>query len=274
MSPRGDASDAPGPHDEQLDRAWEALEGDDPEEALALAAAVPAGDGERSILEGRAYLVLCMAKAAAGALARATEARGADDHDVRALDAELRLLTWDIAGARRVLDGLAQEAFDVDWWERRSLLADLAGEHHRAEVLLVEARREAPELVQRPARVSDGAFDKIVEEALASLPEAFQRAVSVARIVREPMPWRELAGAEPLEVPPDVLGLFVGPTLHELAEDRSAELPPVIYLFKRNIERASTTRDELFEEIRITLFHEIAHLLGLDEDEVAAMGLE
>ena len=34
-------------------------------------------------------------------------------------------------------------------------------------------------------------------------------------------------------------------------------------------------RDEahLAEEIRITLFHEIGHLLGLDEDEVASMGL-
>ncbi|MEZ6014325.1 MAG: metallopeptidase family protein [Planctomycetota bacterium] len=263
-----------GAYDEQLDQAWEALEDGDPEEALALAASVPSHIGERSLLEGRAYLDLCMANAAAGALARATDARGAEDHDVRALDAELRLLSWDLAGARKVLDQLADEAFDVDWWERRALLADLAGEHHRAEVLLVEARREAPELVERPVRVTDEVFDQVVEEALASLPEAFQRAVSVARIVREPMPWVELAGPEPLAVPPDVLGLFVGPTLHELAEERSGELPPVIYLFKRNIERASSDREELFNEIRITLFHEIGHLLGLDEDEVAAMGLE
>ncbi len=235
---------------------------------------MPEGDGERALVEGRAYLDLGMAKAATGALARASEARGADDHDVRALDAELRLLTWDLAGARKILEALSEEAFEVDWWEKRALIADLAGEFHRADVLLVEARREAPDLVERPTRVPDPAFDQIVEEAIASLPEAFQRAVSMARIVREPMPWRELAGPEPLAVPPDVLGLFVGPTLQELAEERSGELPPVIYLFKRNIERASKDRDQVFEEIRITLFHEIGHLLGLDEDEVAAMGLE
>lgn len=261
-------------HLEQLDRAWDALEDGDPEEALALAAAVPAGDGERALVEGHAYLELGMAKAASGALTRAAAARGDDDHDVRALDAELRLATWDLKGARKVLEGLASEAFDVGWWEKLALLADLAGEHHRAEVLLLEASREAPGDVQRPTRVSDKAFDAIVEEALATLPEAFQRAVSVARIVREPMPWRELAEPEPLAVPPDVLGLFVGPTLHELAEERSGTLPPTIYLFKRNIERAAADREALFEEIRITLFHEIGHLLGLDEDEVAAMGLE
>jgi len=261
-------------HFEQLDRAWDALDGGDPEEALALAASVPAGDGERNLLEGHAYLALGMAKAASGALQRAREARGADDEEVRALDAELCLSTWDLAGAERLLEGLAPEGFDLARWERRALLADLAGNHRRADALLLEALREAPDDALRPARVTDRVFDQIVEQALASLPEAFQRAVSVARIVREPMPWAELAGPDPLAVPPDVMGLFVGPTLHELAEERSGELPPAIYLFKRNIERASATREELFEEIRITLFHEIGHLLGLDEEEVAAMGLE
>jgi predicted Zn-dependent protease with MMP-like domain len=261
-------------HEEQLDRAWDALEDGDPEEALALAASVPADDGERAILEGRAYLDMGMARAATGALSRAATARGSDDPDVRALDAELRLATWDLKGARRLLEDLASEAFDVDWWEKRALLADLAGEHHRADVLLVEARREAPDMVQRPTRVSDEAFDGIVDEALSSLPEAFQKAVAMARIVREPMPWEELARPDPLAVPPDLFGLFVGPTLHELAEERNGELPPTIYLFKRNLERAATSREELFEEIRVTLFHEIGHLLRLDEDEVAAMGLE
>ena len=46
-----------------------------------------------------------------------------------------------------------------------------------------------------------------------------------------------------------------------------------IYLFKRNLERMARDEAHLAEEIRITLFHEIGHLLGLDEDEVASMGL-
>lgn len=259
--------------DDVLDRAWDAFEAGEPTEALSIVAAVPETVGERALLEGRAYLELGMARAASGAVERAAAARGADDHDVRALDAEVRLLTWDLDGARAILESLAREAFDVEWWDRRSLLADLAGDRRGADAILDEARREAPDLVVKPARVRDEVFDSIVEQAIAELPEAFQRAIRMARIVREPMPWAQLAGPDPLAVPPDVMGLFVGPTLHELAEDQSGALPPVIYLFKRNIERASQSRDDLREEIRVTLFHEVGHLLGLDEDQVAEMGL-
>ena len=36
----------------------------------------------------------------------------------------------------------------------------------------------------------------------------------------------------------------------------------------------ATTRDELLEEIRITVLHEVGHLLGLDEDELYQRGLD
>jgi hypothetical protein len=48
--------------------------------------------------------------------------RGADAEDVRALDAELCLMTWDLAGAERLLEGLAREGFDLARQERRALL--------------------------------------------------------------------------------------------------------------------------------------------------------
>ena len=92
------------------------------------------------------------------------------------------------------------------------------------------------------------------------------------RVVREPVPFRELVDpTHPGETPPDILGLFVGATIHDTPAE--AELPPTIYLFKRNLERMARDEAHLAEEIRITLFHEIGHLLGLDEDEVASMGL-
>ena len=78
---------------------------------------------------------------------------------------------------------------------------------------------------------------------------------------------------DPGAVPPDLFGLFTGPDLHELAEDHSAQLPPTIYLFQRNLERACPDTGSLREQIRVTLYHELGHLLGLDEDEVDAMGL-
>jgi predicted Zn-dependent protease with MMP-like domain len=117
-------------------------------------------------------------------------------------------------------------------------------------------------------------FDRIVEDALASLAPPFAERVRAIRVVREPVPFRELVDPrDPSSTPPDILGLFVGPTIHDLAEDFPAQLPPSIYLFQRNLERMARDEEHLAEEIRVTLFHEIGHLLGLDEDGVAALGL-
>ena len=46
-----------------------------------------------------------------------------------------------------------------------------------------------------------------------------------------------------------------------------------ILLFKRNLEKIASTRDELVEQIQITVKHEIGHYLGLDEEEVERLGL-
>ena len=55
-----------------------------------------------------------------------------------------------------------------------------------------------------------------------------------------------------------------------------------IFWFRRDLrladnpalERACRSHDELVEQIRVTLFHEIGHMLGFDEEGVAELGLE
>jgi predicted Zn-dependent protease with MMP-like domain len=49
--------------------------------------------------------------------------------------------------------------------------------------------------------------------------------------------------------------------------------PGLIYLFRRNLLRMCRDREELAREIRTTVLHEVAHLLGLDEDGVGEWGL-
>jgi predicted Zn-dependent protease with MMP-like domain len=83
-----------------------------------------------------------------------------------------------------------------------------------------------------------------------------------------------LEPGDPASTPPELLGLFVGAPNTESSADLNAELPPRIFLFQRNLERAAKDRAALREEIRVTLYHEIGHLLGFDEDGVAEMGLE
>ena len=60
---------------------------------------------------------------------------------------------------------------------------------------------------------------------------------------------------------------FDGTPLPDTAD--AVELRPnYIYLFQRNLERIARDREDLIEQITITLHHELGHYLGLDEDEV------
>ena len=75
------------------------------------------------------------------------------------------------------------------------------------------------------------------------------------------------------ETPADLLGLFVGTPLVDRSIENTGEMPPTVFLFQRNLERAARDEAELEREIRITLFHELGHALGFDEDGVEEMGL-
>ena len=270
--PGAHSHDHDQPADAAIEKAATALENGDPESALVEAARAK-DPGERALMEARAYLSMDMVEAATGALERATEALGDDDVDVVELEAEVALLGWDIEHASACFEAVSEVEDDAYLMERRALLADLGGDSEASHALMQAAHKLDPERPV-PVRISVEAFDALVKGALADLPEGFRASVDAARIVTEPMPFAELNENESLgAVPPDVLGLFVGATIHDQAEGASGELPPTIYLFQRNLERMATSEEDLGIEIRVTLFHEIGHLLGLNEDEVAAMGL-
>lgn len=263
--------DARGGAEEHFEAALDRLGEGAPDGALVEAAREP-DPVLRAYIEVLAHLDLGMAEAARGALGRLTEAAGADDPVTLRAGAEHALRTWDLALARSRTARLADIAPDDPWvFETLALLADMDGDEAAARAAQARARDLDPDAVPEPFSVTDDEFDAIVEETLERLPDMFRRAIAHMRIVREPTPAPELAEGAPLDTPPDALGLFVGPTIHDV--DGEAELPATIYLFRRNLERLVGDAGALGREVRITLLHEIGHALGLDEDEVAAMGL-
>ncbi len=275
MTSNDDNSSADSPADSSMDSAleaaYDALEAGRPDEALVEAARSEDPVG-RALLECRAQITLGHLQAAAGALGRIAEALGDDDLDVLELTGEIALSAWDLDTAQSAFAAVLESEPDEPWiLERLGLLADLRGDFAAGDEF-VDRASALGDPPAPPVRVSEEAFDAAVESALGALAPTFRDRVKHARVVREPVPFRSLVEPEdPAATPPDILGLFAGAS--ELDAPADSDLPPTIYLFKRNIERASGSPEQVAEEIRITLFHEIGHLLGLNEDEVAAMGL-
>ena len=110
-----------------------------------------------------------------------------------------------------------------------------------------------------------------VREVLDGLPEELRdRAVRVP-VVYEALPSR---GMVKDGVEPDTLGLFVGEAFPEQGESLDPS-PAEVLLFLENIyDLAEGDRDVFHDEVRDTYLHELGHYLGLDEEGVAAKGLE
>lgn len=77
------------------------------------------------------------------------------------------------------------------------------------------------------------------------------------------------------DVPEDLLGLYVGVPLEEkgpASAGAGAVLPDRILIFRDNLCEMCESLDELVEEIRITVLHEIGHHFGLDEERLDELG--
>lgn len=60
------------------------------------------------------------------------------------------------------------------------------------------------------------------------------------------------------------MGLYEGATALAAGEG----LPERITLYKRSHEEATGTREELVEEVRRTILHEVGHHFGMEEDDL------
>lgn len=110
-------------------------------------------------------------------------------------------------------------------------------------------------------------FDTAVGEAMDSLPEWVHENLDniEVQVVDEP--------GEDLD-PDDqgLLGLYLGVPINERGSDYVAELPDIIYIFRRPHLELGLAPDALREEIARTLIHEIAHYFGIDDDHLERIG--
>jgi predicted Zn-dependent protease with MMP-like domain len=114
-------------------------------------------------------------------------------------------------------------------------------------------------------------FEKLVADALASIPRRFRDAMSNIAIVVEDEPEPALLDEMEVERGGTLLGLYQGTPLTERRWDYGNTLPDRILLFQGPLERESDDEEDLVVAIGETLIHEIGHYFGLSEDEIEAI---
>jgi len=121
--------------------------------------------------------------------------------------------------------------------------------------------------------ISNADFDRAVAAALDSIPDEFRPYLENVIVEVRDRPDRALL--EEFDETDDLLGLYIGvPIDHRSVDGPLHSLPDRVLVFKRNLCDMCDTLEELVEEIRITVLHEIGHHFGMDEDDLADLGYD
>ena len=124
-------------------------------------------------------------------------------------------------------------------------------------------------------RMTEEEFENMIAEALDSIPEQFLEALENLAVVVEDEPsdyHLAMVGAPNPLGEDELLGLYDGTPLTERNPLYDDDAPGVIVLFKGPHERSFDTREEMLEEVRKSIIHEIGHCFGLGDDRLYEMG--
>ena len=116
--------------------------------------------------------------------------------------------------------------------------------------------------------VTDEQFDTLRTRAMDELPQEYIKGLDNVAIVQADEPTQEQKVKMKLDDNHLLLGLYEGIPLTQRGNGYTFVLPDKITLFKYPLMRISGNSEEFFEQIKRTLWHEIAHFYGLDHDRI------
>lgn len=112
-------------------------------------------------------------------------------------------------------------------------------------------------------------FELLVEQAFESLPDQFKRLLDNVVVLIEDWPDDATLAGVGLDPEVDTLfGLFEGEPRTAYGRDYGMAEPERITIFQGPLEEACESLDELVDEIRKTVLHEVGHYFGLNEEQV------
>lgn len=112
-------------------------------------------------------------------------------------------------------------------------------------------------------------FEKLVEEGIEAIPRKFLEKLDNVAIVIEDEPDERQAGISVNSGGSVLFGLYEGIPRDE-RDNYSQVLPDKITIFRKTIEEFARSEEEIREIVFDTVWHEIAHHFGMDEEEVRA----
>jgi predicted Zn-dependent protease with MMP-like domain len=104
-------------------------------------------------------------------------------------------------------------------------------------------------------------FEEMVASALDGLPEEFGRLMSNVAVTVE-----HRAG------PPGLLGLYQGVPLTSRTTGYAGVLPDRITIYRQAICLVCQTEQEVADQVRRTVIHEVAHHFGIDDTRLRELG--
>lgn len=125
--------------------------------------------------------------------------------------------------------------------------------------------------LRRPAR--HRSFDALVAEALAGIPMPFAAALDEVAIVIDDEPSAQQRADNGLEPEDTLYGLYEGVPRTEWGADWIA-VPNRISLFRLPLEADFADPDDLADEVWLTVVHELAHHLGIDDERLHELGVD
>jgi predicted Zn-dependent protease with MMP-like domain len=111
-------------------------------------------------------------------------------------------------------------------------------------------------------------FEQLVSQALDDLPDEFLKRLDNIEVIVEDIPTPRQVKKLRLRDPLDLLGLYEGVPQTVRNTNYSLVPPDKVTLFQRSIESRCQSDDEIGQEIKITLQHEIAHYFGLGDAQL------
>jgi len=116
--------------------------------------------------------------------------------------------------------------------------------------------------------LTDEEFDRLITRAMDELPQKYILGLDNVAIVQADEPTPEQVQKMKLDHNHLLLGLYEGIPLTQRGNGYTFVLPDKITLFKKQILAAVYNEMQLFEQIKRTLWHEIAHYYGLDHKRI------